>query len=253
MNASGSHRKSTSGIWSTTMLSVVCWKWKPPEFYDRKFDAEAVNTLYRMVRRNYREPFRFICFTDDPAGILGHIQCEPIPVDFSDLESPLGVHYPSCYRRLAAFGPAFADIVGERFVSLDLDCVIVGRLEPLWGRREDIVFWESQVPNQPYNGSMWLHRCGTRQQVLLDFHPLLSPKVSRQHGFVGSDQAWFSYKLPGEATWTRDDGVVAWRTHCRNRGWQLPPNARIVFFQGDESPWDEHVQKRARWIKEHYK
>lgn len=46
---------------------------------------------------------------------------------------------------------------------------------------------------------------------------------------------------------------MSWQTHCKNRGWMLPPGARIVFFQGLECPWDEHVQKRARWIKEHYK
>lgn len=235
------------------MLSVVCWKWKPPQFYDRKFTSHAVNTLYKMVKRNYSEPFEFFCFTDDSEGLLKGIRVVDLWSDFSDLESPLGVHYPSCYRRLPAFSRAFADIVGERFVSLDLDCVVVDRLEPLWDRREDIVFWESQVPNQPYNGSMWLHRSGTRTQVIDKFHPTQSPKIAREAGFVGSDQAWFSYVLPGEATWGKSDGVVSWRTHCKNRGWQLPPGARIVFFQGDESPWDAHVQERARWIKEYYK
>lgn len=234
-------------------VSVICWKWKPPQFYEREFTADAVNTLYNMVKRNYSAPFHFHCFTDDPEGIADGIRVHSVPNHFSELESPLGVHYPSCYRRLAAFRHDFADLVGPRFVSLDLDCVIVDRLEPLWDRPEDIVFWESQVPNQPYNGSMWLHTCGTREQVFNDFHPAQSPRIAKQAGFVGSDQAWFSYKLPGEPTWTKQDGVVSWQTHCKNRGWNLPPGARIVFFQGLDSPWDERVQARGRWIKEHYR
>ena len=235
------------------MLSVVCWKWKPPPYYEREFNAHHVNTLYRMVDRNYSGPFRFICITDAPEGIHPHIECVPLWDHFADLESPLGVHYPSCYRRLLAFGRDFSDIVGERFVSLDLDCVIVDRLESLWDRRDDFVIWESQVPNQPYNGSMWLHRCGTRTQVLERFHPRQSPQIAKQAGFVGSDQAWFSYVLPSESVWTKEDGVVSWQTHCKNRGWNLPPGARIVFFQGLESPWDESARMKARWIKEFYK
>ena len=143
--------------------------------------------------------------------------------------------------------------MSDRFVSLDLDCVIVGRLEPLWERPEDFVIWESMVKGQPYNGSMWLHSPGTRSQVLTDFEPDTSPMQARKAGFIGSDQAWFSYKLPGERVWTKQDGVVSWNSHCRNRGWALPAGARIVFFQGQESPWDTHVQDRAAWIKEHYR
>lgn len=235
------------------MLSFVCWKWKPPKFYEREFTSHAVNTLYKMVKRNYSGLFEFHCFTDDKEGLLRDVRAHDVPDTFGDLESPLGVHYPSCYRRLAAFSRDFADIVGPRFVSLDLDCVVVDKLDPLFERNDDIVFWESQVPNQPYNGSMWLHRSGTRTQVIDKFHPYQSPRIAREAGFVGSDQAWFSYVLPGEPTWTKQDGVVSWQTHCKNRGWQLPPGARIVFFQGQDSPWDARVQERGRWIKEHYR
>ena len=235
------------------MLSIICWKWKPPKFYEKAFDAEAVNVLYQMVKRNYKKPFRFICFTDDKKGIDKAIERVSLWTDFADLESPLGVHYPACYRRLRAFRPDFSDFVGKKFVSLDLDCVIVGRLEPVWDRREDFVIWESQLPGQSYNGSMWLHQCGTRRQVIDNFCPAKSPQMTRQAGFVGSDQAWLAFQLPGEAVWTRDDGGGNWRTHCRNRGWQLPSNARIVFFPGNESPWEPHVQERAKWIGHYYK
>lgn len=234
-------------------LSVVCWKWKPPQFYERAFNSEAVNTLYSMVKRHYSRSFHFYCFTDDPEGIIEDVTCVELRDDFAGLESPLGVHYPACYRRLHAFGRDFSDIVGPRYVSLDLDCVIVDSVDPLWDRKEDIVFWESHIPNQPYNGSMWLHTCGTRPQVLGKFDSQRSPKTAKAAGFVGSDQAWLSYILPNEAVWTKDDGVVNWQTHCRNRQWQYPEGSRIVFFPGMDSPWDERCKERAPWIREHYK
>ena len=235
------------------MLSVVCWKWSPPEFYERKFDAETVNTLYRMVKRHYSSPFEFHCFTDDWTGILADIHIHPISDQFGDLESPLGISYPSCYRRLVAFDPLFSDLVGKRFVSLDLDCVIVGSLVTLWDRPEDFVICGSDIPGQPYNGSMWLHRCGTRRQVVDDFIPTHSPRITREAGFTGSDQAWFAYKLPGEPTWGPEEGVVSWQKHCKNRAWMLPQGARIVFFNGWDSPWDQRCKDRAPWIKEYYR
>jgi hypothetical protein len=51
------------------MLSVVTWRWKPRRGYRSSFGPETVNVLRSMVRRWYPKPHRFICVTDDPAGI----------------------------------------------------------------------------------------------------------------------------------------------------------------------------------------
>jgi len=235
------------------MLSVVCWKWTPPDTYERKFEARHVNILRSMVARHYHRRFEFICFTDNPRGIDPSIRIRPISDDFSTLESPLGKHYPSCYRRLRAFKPDFRSIVGPKFVSLDLDCVLVGDVTPLWDVDEEFVIWESMVRGQPYNGSMWLHKCGTRSEFWDDFHPIRSPVMAKKAGYVGSDQAWLSFKSPHELVWTKRDGVVSWMNHCKNRGWRLPPDSRIVFFQGIESPWDVSARQKAPWIDLHYR
>ena len=80
-----------------------------------------------MVARHYRRAHRFVCITDDAKGIDGDIRTVPIWNDFAHLRGPNGVN---CYRRLRAFSAEAADLIGPRFVSLDLDCVItadVGR------------------------------------------------------------------------------------------------------------------------------
>jgi hypothetical protein len=46
-----------------------------------------------------------------------------------------------------------ADIFGERFVCMDLDCVIGGPLDPLFDRPEDLVLFKGTAPDRPYNGS----------------------------------------------------------------------------------------------------
>jgi hypothetical protein len=53
--------------------------------------------------------------------------------------------------------------------------------------------------------------------------------------------------------WTKDDGIYVWRTHLKNRNWRLPKDARIVFFQGNEDPWDTSAREKAPWIDEHYR
>lgn len=252
------------------MLTVVCWKWKPlnPDFRS-KFDATHVNTLYRMVERNYAKPFRLVCITDDPSGIEDRIETFPLWDTYRTVPSPLGLDYPACYARLVAFHPDFARIVGERFVSIDLDTVIVGDVTELWDREEDFVIWENNtfknwLPGQtlapdaetvvtPYNGSMWMMTPGARREVYDDFDPVHSPIKTHNAQLVGSDQAWIFYRLgPKEATWTKDDGVYAWRSHLRNRNYRLPTECRIVFFQGNEDPWTASAKKKAPWIVEHY-
>ena len=44
-------------------LTVACLKW------GRKYGVDYVNILRDMVRRHLAVPHRFVCLTDDPAGI----------------------------------------------------------------------------------------------------------------------------------------------------------------------------------------
>lgn len=237
------------------MLRVICWKWKPnnPEFRS-KFDANSVNVLRNMLERNYSGPFKLVCFTDDPVGIDRRVEVLPIWDNWANLVSPLGVGYPSCYRRLLAFRSDMEQIVGGRFISIDLDCVITGDITPIVEREEDFIIWHAETRDTPYNGSLWMMNPGAREQVYTEFDPDKSPEETRALNIVGSDQAWFVHCLgPDEATWDKEDGIYVWRTHLRNRLWQLPDDARIVFFQGNEDPWEQSAIDKAPWILEHYK
>ena len=51
---------------------VVCLK------HGKKYSAEYVNVLYRMVTRNLTVPHNFVCFTEDPTGLDMGIQVKPL-------------------------------------------------------------------------------------------------------------------------------------------------------------------------------
>jgi hypothetical protein len=236
-------------------LSVVCWKWRPHVGYRSVFTAEAVNTLRRMVARHYSRPHRFICVTDDPAGLDPAVEYVPLWNDYADLRNPCGhPRNPSCYRRLRLFHPDAAQWFGERFVSLDLDTVVVGDLGPLWDRPEDFVIWGDTARHTLYNGSMLLLRAGARAKVWTEFNPATSPRLAVRAGQFGSDQGWIGYCLgPGEVMWTAADGVLSFRNEILRRGGRLPAGARIVMFHGQYDPWSPKVQRSYPWVKEAYR
>lgn len=238
------------------MLDIVTFKWKAPAGgYRSTFTGNHVNTLAAMVRRDYQKEHRFSCITDDPTGIdQTKVRVIPLWSDFSNLPSAYGGRNPSCYRRLKLFAPQIEEIIGRRFVSMDLDMVTTGDLIPLWDRPEDIVLIRSATPppRYRYNGSMLLMTAGVRPYIWDQFDPKKSPQETRIRGFFGSDQAWLSMKLPpNEAVWDQSDGVYSYRMHLLPKGSKLPDNAKVIAFHGEHDPWGPHAQQ-IDWVRRFY-
>lgn len=235
------------------MITFVCWKWQPPRGYRSTFAPETVYALRAMLRKHYAKPHRFLCVTDRPEQLPG-VETIRLWDDCSQIPSPIGHSYPSCYRRLKLFAPDAGETFGERVVSIDLDTVIVNDVTPLFDRPEDFVIWgESDFPHTtPYCGSLWMLKTGTRNQVWTQFDPETSPKRAWQAGCRGSDQGWLSFILgKGEATWTSKHGVFSFRKQIAQRGNLLPDTARLVSFHGKVDPWSYKAQQ-IDWIRRHY-
>ena len=233
------------------MITVVTWKWHTPG-YRSTFKAFTVNALARMVREHYPHPHRFVCVTDHPDGLDPEIEAIPDWKDFAVLRSPSGPRNPSCYRRLRLFHPEIGKVLGARFVSMDLDCVIPGDLTALFHRSEDFLMWGDTNPKTHYNGSFLLMTAGARPQVWTDFNPDVSPRKACEAGHFGSDQGWISYRLGGgETKLTSKDGIYSFNNEIAQNQNHLPPNARIVFFHGRNDPWGDYCQ-RIPWVRQHY-
>lgn len=238
------------------MIDVVCFKWKKPG-YRSIFTAQHVNNLYRMVQKHYQRPFRFSCVTDDPRGLAPEVRPVQLWDDYANVQSPNGLRFPSCYRRLKLFSNDLEDTFGPHRVWIDLDVVITGDMVPIWDRPDDFVIisgkWEKQDRAWScYNGSMCMVRAGTRTQVWERFDPQTSPAQSRAAGYQGSDQGWIGFCLgPDEATWGPSDGVYSYRNNLKPAGGRLPENARLVVFHGKHDPWGPEAQRLA-WVRDHY-
>lgn len=232
------------------MLSIVTWLWSTPGFRTA-FAPAHVNALARMVRRHYRLPHRLMCVTSFFSGFDDEIELVEPWHDFAGVGSPHGTAYPACYPRLRAFHPAVAATFGDRFVSLDLDWVIVDDVAPLWDRPEPFVALRDPMHSRQYNGSMVLLSAGARPEVWSDFDPARSPARARQAGCLGSDQGWVSYRAPGAPVWGREDGVFSYRADVLTAGGQLPADARMVNFHGACKPWSAAAQALP-WVRAHW-
>jgi hypothetical protein len=236
----------------TDPLTVVCWKWKSALEYRSQFNATHVNVLQRMVARHLHVPHRFVCITDDAEGI----ECETLPLWEDPQVYGIPKTKPNCFRRLRLFAKDAADLVGPRYLSIDLDAIVCDDITPLVDRPEDLVIWGDTARGTPYNGSMVLLRTGTRTKVWDEFDPVESPALGKRLGYIGSDQAWIGACLgKDEAKWGKKDGVFSFRNEIefpRGNG-SLPKGARIVFFHGQHDPWDSKIQRRYPWIAEHWK
>ena len=237
------------------MIHVVCWLWPPRERYRSQFNASHVNIFRNMVERHLTVPHEVVCITNIPKGIDERVRIVPLWDTWNSIPSPHGGLSPACYRRLPAFGEHMREVIGERFISMDLDVVITRNFDPIVMRPEDFIIWGSHLRRTPYNGSMWMMNAGARKQIYEEFDPEKTPMITLKAGFHGSDQAWICHRLgPNEATWTpQRDGVYSFRTDVAHKRYALPADARIVFFQGHHDPQSRVDNSRAKWIREHYR
>jgi hypothetical protein len=240
-------------------LTFVCWKWDSSAYpharkKHRDYTYKHVNILYAMLYRNLSVPFRLFCVTDDPTGIRSEVKTVPLWGDFRTLGG--------CFLRLKVFEKGF-DLFGDKFVSIDLDCVILKDITSLFLRDEDFVIWAPRkkvrwLPDREkgayYCGSMWMLKAGTRPEVYSKFNPNDWHLGVGNRYDGGTDQKHLSQMLyPNEATWTVDDGVCLFVEDIMRspRGQQPISSPRIVFFNGIFLP-DDVACKRLGWVRAHY-
>lgn len=255
------------------MVSIICWKWGNRNHPKKgiRFTSDHVNILQAMIYRNTSVPHRFICITDNTEGL--HKRIETLDIDF---------HFPNfknlqgCYRRLKTFDPYTSrKLFGDRFISIDLDVVILNNIDHILSFKEDVRIWQDLYRRKsPYCGSLFGKKSGWDSEVWRKFSkaPDFRAAEAVKRGFVGTDQAFLSLCLyPNIPIWSEEDGIYNFSTRIRKQSrvlirkdgggltWkppisgELPENACIVFFNGKYDPSHSNLQEEYPWIKKNWK
>jgi hypothetical protein len=236
-------------------VSIVTWLWNGTGLGDRPYAPEHVNTLRRAVARHMSLPHRFVCVADSAEGFDPDVEVFITPPEaraIGNLRTPEGGRFPSCYRRLWNFSEG-AKALGDRLLCIDIDLVPTADWAPLFDRSEDFVGWRPYRDwgsKLRFGGGIYLIRAGSRTTVWSEFSGPDSMNQARRAGFRGSDQAWISYRLAHrEPYYGRDAGIYSIRD-LKGGTPALPPDARLVQFNGPSKCWDSKWD--TTWVREHW-
>jgi hypothetical protein len=240
------------------LIKIVCFKWKSAGEtfrYREPYTAEHVNIFAAMINRHVKTPHEVICFTDDPRGI--NVKTIPIWDDLAE--------YQMCYRRLKLFSSEMKTLIGDKFIALDIDCIIKGDITDIVEFKEDFKIFQPRTTKTPYNGGLFGMNPGSRAFVWDDFntedlvwmpqkrggHRYVHKKAHDMGYTVGSDQAYISYKLyPKEKTWTQINGIGLFPDVLQKKN--NPADLRLIFLNGKYDPSQKDLQEKYPWIKNNW-
>ena len=102
------------------------------------YDAEYVNKLSNMIKRNTSYEIDFFCFTDDTKGLNEDIITKPLPV----LDTIKEYQTKYAYRKEAALcDDTLGDLTDQRVFFFDLDVVVISNLDEFFDFPQDDKFY----------------------------------------------------------------------------------------------------------------
>jgi hypothetical protein len=223
-------------------VTFIAWLW------GKKYDGMDVAKLGAGIRRHYHRNYHFVVFSDRAVSL-------PDGIEVRLISNP-ELMGQGCFCRLRMFDPDWQAANGfdDRIVSLDLDAVIVGMMEPLFDRSEPFLILQNvnaMNPN-PFNCSVMMLRAGAHPEVWSDFSMEKAAAVPF-HKFP-DDQGWLWHKLPAAAGWDagHQSGIYGFQKPGwpRYTGQELPRDARIVCFIGWRKP---QLFGKLPWMKVHWR
>lgn len=238
----------------TVAICTYWWQPDPGSKFAAPYTADDVRRLQGMVAKHCTVPHEFLVITDQPDMFADDADIRAVPIDYS-------THVPGrCFVRLMTFHPEGKSIFGaDKLLQIDLDTLIVGNIDHLVKREEDLVLWRNpgRVPwegglgalgqGRPlYNTSLLLHTCGSMPMVWDAFDPGRPPAKDDQwylSDIFGTDCAYFDGARDGVYRIARED------TPGSGVEGALPANACIVTCPGSEGKAsDPRVQARNPWL-----
>lgn len=232
---------------------VVCLKW------GTKYNANYVNNLYNMVKRNCTLDYEFVCFTDDKSGINPEIRTEPIP-QIPGMKGAIGWWYKPMF-----FNSKFP--IRGTLLYFDLDVIIFRNIDKLFTHKpgEFLIcrdFNRFMIKNyQKFNSSVFRLDTGQHRNVYDEFVRNPSVPIRRWHG----DQDWIRACIKKDFDFWPDEWIQSYKWEMRGkprmvgakgkRDFETPGDPKILddtnvaVFHGDPNP---HYCKDL-WVRENWK
>lgn len=214
-------------------LTILTWLWHQ-EVSRFHYTAAHVNTWAKAIRANTTLDIELACVTDMPKGIDKSIEIIPLPdeFDYKVAKWRIDMGLPQCFRRVSMFSPKAEKVFGKRFASVDLDMVVFGNLDHVFGCQDDFRMLRGGSGSRPYNGSLLMMDAGARSEVYEKFSPEAAEKACKK--YVGSDQAWISYCLGwGEKVFNRQDDGIYFLSRGVFKRLKLSDDIKLAFFPGE--------------------
>jgi hypothetical protein len=212
--------------------------------------ARYVNALYRGCARNLTLPFRFVCFTDDGAGLLPEIEPRPLPSGLRGYYNKLALFRAEAFPR------------GERVLFLDLDVVILSNIDALLQYDGAFALLRNPHPDSrcPVNSSIMVWEAGTCGNIWESWVKYDG------NGCLGGDQGWIheqkrdalllQFIFPERfRSFVLECANIDPRTPPWRYRWELrfakylqvpyPHGASVVYFHGQPKP----DNCRSRWVR----
>ncbi len=243
------------------MKQVLCMNW------GTAYGADYVNRLYSMVSRHITGPFRFVCYTDDRAGIRSEVECFDCPeVDVPSPKRNRG------WRKLSLWARQLPGLEG-RVLFLDLDVVVTGSLDDFFTFEPQRSFCVIHNWTQPHlkigNTSAYRFQVGSHPDILQSF---MNDYQHVLNQFPNS-QTYVSHCLADQLAFWPEEWCRSFKRHCVPgnvsrwyRAPHLPEGTRLVAFPGRPnpheaaaglwpSPWYKRIYKHIRpatWVQQHW-
>ncbi len=230
------------------MVNVVCMKW------GTAYGPEYVNKLYRGIARNMTIPHRFVCFTDDTAGVDDAVECRPLPPIILPDSQPL-----SAFRKIALFAEKLDDLTGKT-LFLDLDVIIVDNIDCFFTLETDFCIIHNWVElrkqifrprPQIGNSSVFRYNIGEHVYILETY---LSD-IDRAFTGFPTEQAFLSATVRSLVFWP-ETWCRSFKRHCiplPPLNWlktpRIPKGAKIVVFHGRPNPDEAGTGYHVNWRK----
>ena len=243
---------------------VLCMKW------GKKFRADDVNVLQKAVTQNLSLSHRFICLTDDTAGINQNVECYPIP----EIGLDHWHWYHGVWPKLSVFLPDLYGLTGK-CLFMDLDTVILDSLDPFFKLSSSLIGIDSgydwnrfQDKNiKELNTSIFLFNLGSQSQIVEQFKSDRDAVVSKyvvEQAFVQDYASSVNYWPKG---W-----IISFKVHLQRRNLSglifkhkpIPIGTKIIAFHGSPKPNDllnkriwgrfPHLGRGSvNWIEEYFR